>query len=316
MIRPIKGHYHDVLADCHGLVHWESAWHSNLIVQKSNILLAALMKRHEGMQGILYWAIGEGEDDWDSIHPHPHLTTTRLTKEVSRQALTVDQIVYLDDADGPTETPTNRLEMSAEFKGEDLVSNGTQPLREFGLFGGDAKEDSDSGFMVNYVIHPRIDVSPELRLIRKLRLTFAAGAIQPEELTGFGAALPVASIDGVGDVYAGHLGEQEIQSLSDLVEIDPLLSVGNIPQVKLREFRAKARMVMHLRVTLAPFTMLADRSISSLLLEKPEDLAEAISLPGITPELVAQFQEELAVLQIALDNTELRRITLGDLINV
>ena len=311
----LEGCYHDALADSQGRVLWESSWRSNLIVLKCNLLLAALMKRHEGIQGILYWTIGEGEEEWDSIRPHPHLTTIRLSHEVARQVIAADQIVYLNDSNEPTETPSNRLEVSAEFRGEDFVSNGIQPLREFGLFGGDATEELNSGFMIDHVIHPRIDLTAELTLIRKLRLTFAAGAIQPEELIEFGAALPVTSIDGVGDEYASDLVEQDINSLGDMVEVDPLSPIGNIPKVKLREFRAKARMVTHLRVTLAPFAMLADRSISSLLSERPEDIAEEIGLPGITPEFVAQLQEELALLQIAMDNEQLQRITLGDLMS-
>ena len=315
MTQLIKGCYRDVLTDSQRRVQWDSGWRSNLVVHNCNRLLAALMKRHEGMDGILYWAIGEGAADWDSILPSPLLTTSRLTSEVARQALAADGIVYLDDANEPIETPSPRLEVTAEFQGEDFVSNGFQPLREFGLFGGDAAEAPDSGLMIDYVIHPRIDLTPGMALSRQLRLTFAAGGLQQEEWVGFGASLPAISIDGVGEEYAGALGGQGIDSLGDLVEIDPLLPLGNIPQVRLREFRAKARTVMGLRIDLTPFMSLADHSISLLLMERPEDLVEAIDAPDVTPKMVTHLQEELAVLQIALDDAQLQRITLGDLIN-
>ncbi len=315
MTQLIKGFYSDVLIDPQGQVQWSSSWRSNLIVRNCNLLLAALMKRHQGMQGILCLAIGEGKDDWDSSHPLPLLTDSQLTSELARQALTMDQITYLDNASRPTESPTNHLEITVDLRGEEIVTNGSQSLREFGLFGGNATEEANSGFMINHVIHPRIDLTSGLTLTRKLRLTFTAGTILQEELVGFGADLPVISIDGVGDEYASDFSEQGINTLSDLLEIDPLVPVVDIPQVKLREFRAKARMVTHLYVTLAPFVPLADRSISNILIERPENLAEAIDSANVTTEMATRFQEELAVLQIALDNVQLQRITLGDLIN-
>ena len=311
----IKGYYCDTLTDSQGRVLCDSSWRSNLIVQNCNLFLAGLMKQHQGIQGILYLAIGEGEDDWDSSRPSPLLTTSRLAREVARKALTEDHIVYLDNTNEPMETSSNRLEVTAEFSGEEFASNGPKHLREFGLFGGDATNETDSGFMIDYVIHLRIDLMPEMRLIRKVRLTFLTGAAKLEELTGFGSALPVKSIDGIGDEYARQLAASGVQSVSDLIEIDPMSSVGKVPQVKLREFRAKARMVMRLRVGMAPFMPLADRSISNLLREQPEDLADSIETPGVTPEMVTNLQEELAALQIALDDAQLQRITLGELIN-
>lgn len=267
------------------------------------------MKRHQKVRGILYWAVGTGEKDWDTLCPSPRLTSSRLTTEIARQRLTSKQMVYLSNLGEESKAPTNCLEVRAEFKGEDLVSNGFQPLREFGLFGGDATEAPDSGFMIDYVIHPRIDLTPGDTLSRSLRLTFTTGVVQEEELAGFGAALPVNSIDGVGGAYASALGEQGIHSLGDLVEVDPLRPVGNIPPVKLREFRAKARLVTRLPVSPASLEPFADYSVSRFLRESPEDLAG----PGVTLEQVQQLQETLADLQIALDDAQLQRLTLGDL---
>ncbi|HUX76173.1 MAG TPA: hypothetical protein VMY40_05990 [Anaerolineae bacterium] len=189
MTQLIKGCYHDVLTDSQGRVQWEDGWRPNLIVQPCSVLLAALMKGHPALQGILYWAVGRGEKDWDALCPSPRPDDTHLAAEIARQALTPEQIVYLDDADQESDVPTNCLEITAEFKGEDLVSNGFQSLREFGLFGGDATGAPDSGFMIDYVIHPRIDLSPGDTLERKLRLTFASGAVQPEEKVA-GSGLP------------------------------------------------------------------------------------------------------------------------------
>ncbi|TFG44519.1 MAG: hypothetical protein E4H43_00205 [Bacteroidia bacterium] len=306
----IKGCYCDVLTDSRDLV--QRGWRSNLIVQNCNLLLAALMKNDNNMQGILYLAIGEGKDDWDLSHQVPLLTTTKLAKEVTRLEITENQVVYLDNLDKPVETISNRLEITIKFRGEDFISNGFQTIREFGLFGGDAIQEPNSGFMINYVIHPRIDLTSDLTFTRKLRLAFSMGAIDEERLMGVGANLPVISIDGIGDEYADELGKNGIYSLGDLAEIDPFSPVGIIPQGRLRDFRAKARMVSRLGINLPPVFPLADRSISSLLSERPEVLA--IDVPGLTSEIIKQLQEELSVLHIALDDAHLQQITLGDLI--
>lgn len=120
------------------------------------------------------------------------------------------------------------------------------------------------------------------------------------------------SIDGIGDEYAAELGENGIHSLGDLARIDHFNPVGSIPQAKLGEFRAKARMVMRMEIDLTPFIALADSSISNILCERPEILVE---VSGIIPEMVKQLQEELAVLHITLDDAHLQSITLSELIN-
>lgn len=310
----IKGCYCDVITDSQGRV--QQGWRSNLIVRNCNLLLAALMKNDKkndkNIQGILYLAIGEGEDYWDSSRTAPLMTTSKLAKEVARLEITENQVVYLDKLDKPVETISNRLEMTIKFRGEDFISNGFQTIREFGLFGGDATGEPNSGFMINYVIHPRIDLTSDLTFTRKLRLTFSMGAIQEEGMTGIGANLPVISIDGIGGEYADELGINGIYSLGDLAEIDHFSPVGTIPQGRLRDFRAKARMVSRLGVNPALFTQLAEHSISSLLSKRPEILAT--DAPGLTSEIIKQLQEELSVLHIALDDAHLQQITLSDLI--
>lgn len=312
----IKGFFRDVMTDCQGRRHWESRWRSNLVVNQCNLLLSMLMKRHAGMEGILYCAIGEGEEAWDTNRPIPLMPDTQLTSEVYRKPISADQMIYLDEDGQPTGVPTGRLDITVEFRGEDMVSNGTQPVREFGLFGGDATDHANSGYLINRVTHDRYDLTPLLTLNRKIRLTFTGGAISQEELTGFGATLPVRSIDGVGDVFAGDLNTQKVQTLGDLIEIDPLTPVGSIPLVKLREFRAKARLVMGLKATLATFVPLAKYSIGHILIRKPDELADIMGSPDITSEMVARLQEELAILQIALDDAQLQDIPLGKLMNI
>jgi len=314
-IQHINGCYRDIFVDYKNQTLWDSLWRSNLIVQNCNVLLAVLMKRHEAMQGLLYWAIGKGVPDWDTNSPNPVSTTSMLNNEVARQAIAAEQIVYINDANTPTENPTTRLEVTMEFKGEDVVTSGSLSLREFGLFGGDASEIKDSGFMIDYVIHPRIDITPGVKLIRKLRLTFTSGILPEENLSEFFASLQVSGIDGIGDKYTSDLNGQGINSIGELVEIDPLNPVGNIPQIKLIEFYTKAKMLMRLRISIVPLDQLSDYSISNILMESPENLVTVINKPGITSEIIRHLQEELAVLQVALDDAKLQDITVGDLFN-
>ncbi|MGA1870550.1 MAG: hypothetical protein ACMUJM_18600 [bacterium] len=171
----LRGKYRDIITTAKGTVQWKSGWRSNLIVDKCSVLLAALMKQDEAMGGILYWAVGEGQKEWDLQAPAPSLTISQLTKEVYRQSINVAQIIYIDQNEQPSQTATDRLEVTMEISGEDIISDGFQSLREFGLFGGDATVNPNSGLMIDYVIHPRIDLTSSTRLLRTVQLTFTTG---------------------------------------------------------------------------------------------------------------------------------------------
>ena len=135
-------------------------------------------------------------------------------------------------------------------------------------------------------------------------------------MAGFGATLPVRAIDGVGPEYSDDFAGAAIETLQDLVKCDPLQSLGRVPLVKLREFRAKARMVLQVRISIGSLTPFADRTISNFLRERPEDLAPVGQAPDVTPQIIARLQEQVAILQVALDEAELQRISVGDLLKV
>ena len=305
------GSFRDVLTDDRGYILEDYGWRSNRIVQNCHVLLAALLKRDRGYSGILYWAIGEGLSSWDSRIPSPSETDTQLSQEIARKTMPVGQIIYLDDAQNPTQTPSPRLDIRCTFTENDLNLHGVHPLREFGLFGGNATEATNSGLMIDRVIHPRIDFGPGMTLTRQVRLIFGSGDIGQEKVSGFGAALPVQAIDGIDGIFAQGLNNANVQNLSDLSRLDPRQRVGNIPPVKLHEFRAKARLVARLAIDLGPLTPLSNTSISQFLGEQPQALASSIH---VSPDRVVALQEQCALLQVALDDEELQRITLGDLI--
>lgn len=312
--QPLKGVYNDRLSDSKGRYLWESGWRNNLVVKSCNILLATLMKRQPGHSGILYWAVGAGSEDWDDLTPSPNANDRKLFNEIARKDLALEQIQYLDEEDHVTETPSSGLQITATFRYEDLGGQDPRVLREFGLFGGDATAEANSGWMIDAIIHPRIPLSPGLSLTRNLRLSFGGGVGAGEAVGGMGQTLPVISIDGVGRRYGSILSAAGVNTVGDLLGIDPLLPMRTIPPVKLREFRAKARLVLGFRVNVSPFMFLAQRSLSDLLKSDPETLASEISSPAVTPENVIGLQESLALLQVALDDAALQEITLGNLL--
>lgn len=311
----IAGRYRDLIEGRQGRLRLDSGWRSNRVVARSSVLLAALMKRQEGMAGILYWAVGQGEAAWDSRLPSPRAGDTRLTSEVARQALPPEGIIYLDAAGRPTETPTNRLEITAEFTDEDLVTDGFQPLREFGLFGGDATATPDTGLLIDRVIHPRIDLSPGDTLRRTLQLSFINGGVTgaAQELGDFGAQFPVASIDGIGERFGATLASVGVETLGELARLDPLRILPGIPPVRLREFQTKARMVLGMKPAMEEFGNLAEWTVTRVLRTPPTKLAAATEDPNTTAKDALDFQDQLAVLQVALDETTTQQLRVADL---
>lgn len=336
----LSGRWRDERLDGRGRVVWAGEWRSNLVVAGCNRLLAALMRREPGISGIRYWAFGTGEEGWDALLPGPRPADTRLAAEVARLELAPEQVVYLDAAGSPAAAPTERLEVAAVLRGSDF----TRPvrLREFGLFGGDATDAPNSGLLVNRVIHPRIDLGPGDTLRRTVRLTFAGGGLAADRpgdpvggggLTGGGVSalasglaagegsasrgpaglLPVESLDGVGRVYAGELVAAGIATVRQLADADPQRSVGSVPPARLRELRAKARLVVGLRPDPAILAPLADRRLGSLLAARPEELAGALGGLAAATRTVVYLHGHLSTLEVALDAAWLQKLRVRDL---
>jgi len=308
----LTGRYCDHLTDAQGRLLWQHGWRANRIVQGCHMLLTALLKREVGVSGILYWAIGEGVPGWDARTPSPDYTDSRLTREVARKAIPGEQISYLDETGEPTDRPSTQLDIHCTFRGEDLPLDGARSLREFGLFGGDATDGADSGWMIDRVIHPRIDLGLGMTLTRHIRLSFATNGLRQEAFSGFGVTLPVMAIDGIGEIFARDLNNENIQNLADLMGLNPLRTIGSIPPGKLREFRAKAGLVAHLAIdAVEPESPLTNETISEILRAQPEQVAASIE---VSPERLVALQEQLAILQVALDEAQLQHLTLGDII--
>lgn len=140
-------------------------WQSNIIVFRCLDLLANLLKNQSGIDGLLYLAVGEGAEGWDESPQGEDPSTRQLVKEIFRKKIdSVNQISYSEE--------TKTLIINVEFDPDEAVGT----LREFGLFGGDATDTPNSGFLINYKIHPRIDKTTTRILKRSIHLAFGPEA--------------------------------------------------------------------------------------------------------------------------------------------
>lgn len=141
----------------------------NTVVNDCSRVIASLMKGHKGFSGITYWAVGSGEPLWNNENPPtPSIDDAKLTNETFRKLIPPENIVFLNSANEVVEEVTNKLQITIDFnEGE---ANGE--LREFGLYGGDAKDTKGSGIMVNHKIHPLIYKTSGMKLQRIIRITF------------------------------------------------------------------------------------------------------------------------------------------------
>ena len=141
----------------------------NTVVDDCSRLIASLMKGQSGYKGITYWAVGSGAGTWDNANPPaPSVGDTKLFNETFRKAIQPSDIVFLDANDNVTELITNKLQIKVLFTEEE--ANGE--LREFGLFGGDATSNRNSGIMINRKTHGLIYKTSGMTLERTIRIVF------------------------------------------------------------------------------------------------------------------------------------------------
>lgn len=310
----IHGYYHDRLLASDRLPI-DGGWRPNRIMNGCGVLLASLIRGGGNLTGIIFVAVGEGMKSWDGEATTPNPAATRLARELMRRPLPADSIVFLDEADRPASSPTARLAIEIRLAREDFAGTTPQALREFGLFGGNATAAANSGILINHVIHPRIDLAAGLTLHRTLRLDFRQGPAPLLPTAGtFGAHLPVRAIDGVGEVYGAVLNRAGIMTIADLAAAAPSPAPAHIPQVRMMEFRAKAGLVLTIDADLTPLAAMADHSLSAILRLDPFSEEVLRQLDGTAPDRLLRLQEKLAILQVALDERALHKLTGGELL--
>lgn len=142
----------------------------NLVVSSFLHLVMCLLKHQNGYSGIQYWAIGKGSSTWDSNSSvAPALGDTKLTSEIGRVAINPSDISFLSPNYNKVSTPTNIIQIEHTFGADEC--NGT--WREFGIFGGNATAEANSGIMINKRHHPVITKTNEMTIERVMRFTLS-----------------------------------------------------------------------------------------------------------------------------------------------
>jgi hypothetical protein len=303
----IEGRYRDVVTDARGRCVAGTSWRPNLVVDGAFTLLATLLKREPEVEGILFWAVGAGQAGWDRRRPVTLSRTSQLEAEVERLEVPGESISYVDARGVESAEPTPTLELRLTFAWPDEAVT----LREFGIFGGDATEEPNSGVMINHVIHRRIDLAAGQRLTRELRLAFGRAGdrrwldVPPHWLAESEARV----VGGVGDRFADALAGAGIETVDALANSDPQARAGTVPRVPLIELRSKARLALRTAAEVHPPEGLHDLTVSEILGAAPDDVARATR---VTEDEVIRLREQLSTLELALDHRVLGPLTVRE----
>lgn len=304
----MRGSYRDTVIHASGRREPTSPWRPNAIVESCWPLLAGLLKNEPGLDGILYWAVGEGEPEWDAAPVPAGPSAERLRAEAARAPVTPEDVVYLDEAGEPTTEPTARLEIRARFAwSEDRV------LREFGIFGGDASDEADTGRLINYVIHERREVRAGTTLERRLRFSFRKEGIGRwlEPADHWLASRSVGLVDGVGEAFSDALRSERIETIDALARCEPVRDRGDVPLVTLVELRSKARLALRVAAEIRVSEGFHPRTAWEVLVTPTATLAEDA---GATPEEAAWLREKIGALELSLNHRFLNSLTVGELV--
>lgn len=305
----MRGRYRDTLADPAGRTTRRAPWRSNAIVDGCWPLLAGLLKNEGGTHGLLFWAVGAGDPAWDEGLPPPDPRATGLRDEVARVPLQPSDITYLDTGGRATKQPSPGLELRVRFTWDQ-----PRTLREFGVFGGDATEQPGSGTLVNYVMHPRVDLAAGSRLERRLRFSFdprareAVSSAEPPAhwLGGRGTEV----VDGVGSATATALEGAGIRTVDELARMEPLQLDGVASLITRVQLRSRARLLLRVAAELRPPQGLVGRTAWEVLVTPAATLAADA---GVGEDEAARLREQVGALELALDHRFLRNVTVGQL---
>ena len=139
----------------------------NLVVNSFVKLVMCLLKKQSGYSGIQYWAVGSGATSWDSNPVNPVADANTLTAEIGRVAISPNEIKFLNSNYEESSTPTNIIQISHTFSTDDCIGF----WREFGIFGGNATSEKDSGIMINKRHHSVLTKTNEMSVERIMRFT-------------------------------------------------------------------------------------------------------------------------------------------------
>ena len=303
----MQGKYRDLVLDQHSRPLFDSGWTSNTIVDSAWPLIAGLLKNDPALDGILFWAVGAGDPAWDGAHPGASAATTRLQDEIDRQAIPAAAIDYLNQDGTPAAGPTTRLEISTVFSWPE-----PRTVREFGLFGGNATAARNSGHLINYVIHPRLDLPAGGQLTRRLHFALRPEVDQawvslPQHWLG---DLEVTRLAGVGQAQADLLAGAGIETIVQLAESEPALLDIDLPLRRRVEMCTRARLALRTVTRLAPLSGLLDHTAWQVAVTPLPPLAADA---GASEEQVARLRDQVSALAAIMSQAFLQDVTIGEL---
>jgi hypothetical protein len=143
----------------------------NLIVNSASTLIAEWANADDNnanhIPGILYLAVGTGDDGWDRFNPPlPNAGVTQLVHEVYRVKRTPSVLPYVDSLGNNTATPTPIVDYEFSF----LSGTVDNILDEMGLFGGLNASTANSGTEFNYLTFSAISkpLNSELTIVWRI----------------------------------------------------------------------------------------------------------------------------------------------------
>lgn len=163
----LHGTVQDRLTGAAGSVRLQTGPEPNTIVHGLLDCIGGLLTNSPGAGGVLFLAVGTGAEEWDAASPPPDRNRTALQQEVYRKRLLPGDISF--------DPLTGVLTATATL----LPGEATGPLRETGLFGGNASAWPDSGLLLNHRVHALILKGADDTLQREVRLTFAPDQANP-----------------------------------------------------------------------------------------------------------------------------------------
>ncbi|MFX0200688.1 MAG: hypothetical protein ACFFCW_31595 [Candidatus Hodarchaeota archaeon] len=327
----MKGYYKDIIAYKRPFYNARIICHPNHITYPCHLLLAKFMKNDPDCAGIKYLAIGKGKEEWDGNVPEPTDDSNALKNEILRYTIKPKDIKFVNKNGVSIENEqglqgkisSNRIQMEFKIKRDDFKESVNYiPLREFALFGGKgATIEKDSGEMIDYVIHPRIDITTDMTLHRTIRLVFGPDDVSIGEhykdglWSLVGKNLPVSAIVGVGKKLSVGLEREGIRTMDDLVKQGFGLKISGVSEKKLQQLRTMARIVLNTELDVDGVKHLKGYTLNSFLKADPKKLARKVSERGVTATWLEQQQGKLGMLEMCLDKDEMKRITLGELMD-
>ena len=158
------GQFRDIIKYADGRVE-VTEWSINTIVNDVTKAIAYALAQKGGAT---YWAIGSGQESWDTTPTDPQPTDTRLVNEIVIKLIPYSAFTFLDSQGRETSSITNTIQITLTFGANEV--NGK--WREFAIVGGNATSNANSGILINHKTHGVINKTDTMEIERQMKFTF------------------------------------------------------------------------------------------------------------------------------------------------